>query len=59
MLQGYEFEGATLTQAVGLGCVRSPLWGLSRTPMRAFCHCVAESGQTAKECYENVETPGG
>ena len=27
-LQGFEIEGATLTQAVGLGFVRSPLWGL-------------------------------
>jgi hypothetical protein len=27
-LQGYELESAPLTQAVGLGCDRAPLWGL-------------------------------
>jgi len=30
-------EGATLTQAVGLGCDRSPLWGFRQPPMRALC----------------------
>ncbi|SPE30614.1 hypothetical protein SBA2_520022 [Acidobacteriia bacterium SbA2] len=32
-LQGFEMEGATVTQAVGLGCDRSPHWGLRQTPM--------------------------
>ncbi len=58
-LQGFEIEGATLTQAVGLGFVRSPRWGLGRTEMRAFCHDVAESSHTANEWHENVETRWG
>jgi len=56
-LQGFEIEGATLTQAVGLGCDRSPLWGLRQTQMRALCLNVAENGHTANKGNENVETP--
>ena len=56
-LQGFGIEGATLTQAVGLGCDRSPRWGLRRIQMRAFCHDVAENGHAANKDDENVETP--
>jgi len=57
-LQGYELEGSTLTQAVGLGCDRSPLWGLRRTQMQALCLQVGEHGHAANKGDENVETPG-
>jgi len=57
-LQGFEIEGATLTQAVGLGCDKSPLWGLRQTQMRAFCLHVAENGHAVNKGDENVETPG-
>ena len=56
-LQGFEIEGATKTQAVGLGCDRSPLWGLRQTQMRALCLHVAENGHAANKGDENVETP--
>jgi len=55
-LQGFEMEGATLTQAVGLGCDRAPLWGLRQTQLRALCLHVAENGHAIKG-DENVETP--
>jgi hypothetical protein len=56
-LQGFEIEGATLTQAVSLGCDRSPLWGLRQTQMRALRFHVAENGHAANKGDENVETP--
>jgi hypothetical protein len=56
-LQGFEIGGAPLTQAVGLGFVRSPLWGLRRTQMRALCLHVAENGHAANKDDENVDTP--
>jgi hypothetical protein len=32
--KAYEFESTALTQAVGLGFVRSPLWGLRRIQVK-------------------------
>jgi len=55
-LEGFETTGATLTQAVGLGCDRAPLWGLRQTQMRALCLHVAENAHAIKG-DENVETP--
>ena len=57
-LQGFEMEDATLTQAVGLGCDRAPLWGLRHTQLRALCLHVAENGDATNKGDENVETPG-
>ena len=57
-LQGFEMEDATLTQAVGLGCDRSPLWDFIQTPIPALCLHVAENGNAAKKGDENVETRG-
>ena len=51
-------EGMTLTQAVGLGSDRSPLWGLRQIQMRALCLHVVENGHAANKGDENVETPG-
>jgi hypothetical protein len=53
-LQGFEIEGATLTQAVGLGCDRSPLWGLSQTLCAPH---VAANDHAANKGDEDVETP--
>jgi hypothetical protein len=50
-------EGMTLTQAVGLGSDRSPLWGLRQIQMRALCLHVVENGHAAIKGDENVETP--